>query len=145
MKEIEVALQIALDAHKGQIDKGGHPYILHPLRLMNNVNSIEEKVVAILHDVVEDSNITFEDLERSGISSNCIDALKLLTHKKEVSYMDYIANISSNKIATKVKIADLRDNCDTSRLSEITQKDKDRIKKYHIAIAYLDNKLADNL
>lgn len=135
---VEIALQIALTAHKGQVDKGGHPYILHPLRLMHNVDSLEEKIVAILHDVVEDSHFSFSDLENEGIPKVCIDALKLLTHAKDVPYMDYIKSISANPLAKAVKLADLKDNCDTSRLKEITDKDKERLKKYRIAIAYLD-------
>lgn len=139
MKEIEIALQIALDAHKEQEDKGGQPYILHPLRVMHNVTSNNEKIVAILHDVIEDSSYTFSDLAEQGISKECIEALMVLTHNPNVPYMDYITNIAKNNIAIQVKLADLKDNSDLSRLLKITQKDKDRAKKYRIAIAYLDN------
>lgn len=135
---IETAIQIALTAHKGQTDKGGHPYILHPLRLMHNVNSEEEKIVAILHDVVEDSSYSFLDLENAGIPEVCIEALKLLTRDNSVPYMDYVKEIAANPIAKAVKLADLRDNSDLSRLKEVTEKDKERLKKYRIAIAFLD-------
>lgn len=142
MKEIEIAIQIALDAHKGQTDKGGHPYILHPLRVMHNVSNIDEKIVAVLHDVVEDSNYTFADLAKKGISNKCIEALMLLTHEKGMPYMAYIDKIKSNKLATLVKLSDLKDNCDLSRLSDVGDKDKERVKKYRIAIAYLGNKFS---
>lgn len=141
MTQIEKAIQIALDAHKGHVDKGGHAYILHPLRVMYNVDGIEEKIVAVLHDVVEDSNYTFADLEQEGISLNCIEALMLLTHEKHIPYIDYIKRISANSIAKTVKLADLRDNSDSSRLVEITDEDKERLKKYGIAIDFLDNQL----
>lgn len=142
MSNIEIALEIALAAHKDQTDKGGHAYILHPLRVMHNVESDEEKIVAILHDVVEDSDFTFENLESRGIPSKCIGALKLLTHAKDVPYMEYIEQIGTNRLASIVKLSDLNDNCNLSRLSGVTQKDKDRFTKYRIAIAYLDNILA---
>ena len=138
MTELETALQIALTAHKEQVDKGGHPYILHPLRLMHNVDSIEEKIVAVLHDVVEDTNVSFSDLESAGIPEVCIKALKFLTHDKNVPYMDYIKEIATDQIAKAVKLADLMDNSDLSRLKEVTEKDKERLKKYRIAIAFLD-------
>lgn len=139
MKEIEIAIQIALGAHKEQTDKGGYPYILHPLRVMHNVSDMDTKIVAVLHDVVEDSNYTFADLAEKGISNKCIEALMLLTHENGIPYMEYIDKIKSNKLATLVKLSDLKDNCDLSRLSDVGDKDKERVRKYRIAIAYLDN------
>lgn len=135
---LEIAIQIATEAHKGQVDKGGKPYIEHPLRLMHNVDSLEEKIVAVLHDVVEDSDITFSDLERAGVPNVCIEALKLLTHDKNVPYMDYIKQISTNPLARAVKLADLRDNSDLSRLKEVTEKDNERLSKYQSAIEHLE-------
>ena len=135
---LEKAIQIATKAHDGQTDKGGNAYILHPLRLMKNVNSDEEKIVAILHDVVEDTDITFTDLEEEGIPEVCIEALKLLTHAKEVPYIDYIDLISTNDLARSVKIADLRDNSDLTRLANVSQKDIDRVEKYAKALAILE-------
>lgn len=134
---LEIAIRIAVNAHFGQLDKGGEPYIFHPLRLMGSVSTIEEKIVAVLHDVVEDSSYSFSDLEKSGIPEVCIDVLKLLTHDKDVPYMDYIKEIATNSIAKAVKLADLRDNSDLSRLKVITEKDKERLKKYQLAIEYL--------
>jgi len=141
MQEIEIALKIALQAHKGKTDKGGYPYILHAIRVMNNVNSIEEKIVAVLHDVIEDSNYSFDDLRYEGISEKCIEAIKLLTHEKNIPYMDYIKQIANNEISRVAKLADLKDNSDTTRLKKITEKDKERVKKYRISISYLDSQI----
>lgn len=134
---LEKAIQIATTAHAGQTDKGGNPYISHPMRLMENVESVEEKIVAVLHDVVEDTEVTFADLEKEGLPQICIDALKLLTHDKDVPYMDYVKSISSNEIASSVKIADLKDNSDLSRLESITDKDIARVEKYTKALSIL--------
>ena len=134
---LEKAIKIATTAHAGQTDKGGNPYISHPMRLMENVESVEEKIVAVLHDVVEDTEVSFADLEKEGIPQVCIDALLLLTHDKDVPYMDYVKSISSNEIATSVKIADLKDNSDLSRLESITEKDIARVEKYSKALSIL--------
>ena len=134
---LEKAIQIASTAHAGQTDRGGNPYISHPMRLMENVESVEEKIVAVLHDVVEDTAVSFADLEKDGIPQICIDALKLLTHDKDVPYMDYVKSISSNEIATAVKIADLKDNSNLSRLINITEKDIARVEKYSKALSIL--------
>lgn len=134
---LEKAIKIATTAHAGQTDKGGNPYISHPMRLMENVESVDEKIVAVLHDVVEDTEVTFADLEKEGVPQVCIDALKLLTHEKDVPYMDYVKSISSNEIATSVKIADLKDNSDLSRLESITEKDIARVEKYSKALSIL--------
>lgn len=134
---LDKAIQIATAAHAGQTDKGGNPYISHPMRLMENVESVEQKTVAVLHDVVEDTEVSFSDLEKEGIPQICIDALKLLTHDKDVPYMDYVKSISSNEIATAVKIADLKDNSDLSRLKNITEKDIARVEKYSKALSIL--------
>ena len=134
---LEKAIKIATTAHAGQTDKGGNPYISHPMRLMENVESVEEKIVAVLHDVIEDTEVTFADLEKEGLPQICIDALKLLTHDKDVPYMNYVKSISSNEIATSVKIADLKDNSDLSRLESITEKDIARVEKYSKALSIL--------
>lgn len=138
-KILENAIYIALVAHKGQEDKGGNDYILHPLRVMRDVDSIDEKIVAILHDVVEDTNYTFGDLKNEGIPQNCIDALVLLTHDKNTSYEDYIKQIKTNELAKAVKLADLKDNSDISRLKTVMEKDKIRLKKYQKAIDVLND------
>ncbi|WP_277283744.1 HD domain-containing protein [Sneathia sanguinegens] len=137
MNKYELALKIATEAHKGQVDKAGIPYINHPLTVASLVDTEEEKIVALLHDTIEDTNITEQDLLNYGFSNKIVKAVKLLTHNKNVPYMDYIAKIKDNELARKVKIADLTHNSDLSRLKEITEKDKKRYEKYQKALLYL--------
>lgn len=137
MNKYELALKIATEAHKGQVDKAGVPYINHPLTVASLVDTEEEKIVALLHDTIEDTNITEQDLLNYGFSNKIVEAVKLLTHNKNVPYMDHIAKIKDNKLARKVKIADLTHNSDLSRLKEITEKDKKRYEKYQKALLYL--------
>lgn len=131
------AMKIACKAHEGQVDRGGMPYIYHPIHLAELMYDEDSACVALLHDVVEDSGITFEDLEKEGFDKAIIDALKLLTHNKSVPYEEYISNIGDNEIATRVKLADLCHNSNLSRLKKVTPKDRDRVGKYNIAIEYL--------
>lgn len=141
MKEILAkAIQIAVNAHEGQVDRSGEPYIQHPLRLMNNVQTIEEKIVAILHDVIEDTTITSADLREAGIPDELIVEIQALTHDPKIEYDAYVKKIAEHKIARNVKIADLKDNMDITRLNSITDKDIDRLKKYHRNYVYLKNK-----
>ncbi len=133
MTLLERAIQIAVNAHAGQQGKDGSPYILHPLRLMMNMASEDEKIVAVLHDVVEDTNISFEDLREEGFSKHVIEALQLLTHESAVPYETYVEHLKSNPIAKAVKLADLEDNSDIRRLSGIEETDLQRLKKYHRA------------
>lgn len=137
MSNYELALKIATEAHKGQVDKAGVPYINHPLTVASLVETEEEKIVALLHDTIEDTNITEQDLLNYGFSNKIVEAVKLLTHNKNVPYMDYVAKIKDNELARKVKIADLTHNSDLSRLKEITDKDKKRYEKYQKALLYL--------
>lgn len=137
MSNYELALKIATEAHKGQVDKAGVPYINHPLIVASLVETEEEKIVALLHDTIEDTNITEQDLLNYGFSNKIVEAVKLLTHNKDVPYMDYVAKIKDNELARKVKIADLTHNSDLSRLKEITDKDKKRYEKYQNALLYL--------
>ncbi len=130
------AINIAYNAHMGQFDKMGIPYIFHPFHLAEQMDTEEECIVAILHDVVEDTKITFEDLEKD-FSSQVIEALKLLTHDKKIPYDEYILNLKDNPIAKKVKLADLMHNSDITRLERITLKDVIRNKKYENAIRIL--------
>ena len=130
------AMKIAYKAHDGQVDKSGVPYIFHPIHLAEQMDTEEECIVALLHDVVEDTNITFENLEKD-FSKTIIDALKLLTHDKSVDYMEYVKSIKNNPIAKKVKIADLNHNSDKTRLLSISEKDIERHKKYQNAIEIL--------
>ena len=135
-KHLEKAIHMAVNAHYNQKDKGGEPYIFHPLRVMDACASLEARIVAILHDVVEDTDITIEML-RQEFPPQIIEALKLLTHNPDVPYMDYVASIKKNTIAREVKIADLTDNSNVSRLSMITNKDIERLKKYNVALKIL--------
>lgn len=131
------AMKLAFNAHMGQVDKSGVPYIYHPIHLAEQMDTEEECIVAILHDVVEDTKITFEQLEKE-FSEKVIVALKLLTHDDSVEYMDYIRSLKNNPIARKVKMADLNHNSDKTRLKIITEKDIKRIAKYHEAIKILN-------
>lgn len=133
------ALKIMFEKHKDQVDKSGIPYAYHPLHVAEEMTDEDSTIVALLHDVVEDTDTTFEEVESYGFSQNVIDALKLLTHTNDVEYEDYIRNISTNDLARKVKLADLRHNMDTSRLNEITSKDIARYEKYKKSYEYLEN------
>lgn len=136
---IEKAIAVALDAHTGQTDKAGKPYILHPLRVMQHLETETEQIVGVLHDVVEDSEYTFEDLENCGFPNEAIAAIKLVTKQPGVDYQAYLANIKSNSIARNVKLADLQDNMNLQRLQTITEKDLQRQAKYKKAVDFLSN------
>ena len=130
-------MRISFEAHKNQTDKNGMPYIFHPIHLAEQM--IDEKTicVALLHDVVEDTDITFEQLEKEGFSKEVIDALKLMTHDDSVPYMEYIKSIKTNKIASAVKLADLKHNSDLTRLDKVDEKAIKRAEKYQKAIELL--------
>lgn len=136
---IKQAMSLAYNAHKGQLDKSGYPYIAHPLHLAESMNDEASTIVALLHDVVEDTEVTFEELENMGIKTDIITALKLLTHDKTVPYMSYINEIKSNSLARKVKIADLKHNSDLTRFNNVTEKDLKRAEKYKAALVLLEN------
>ncbi len=133
--QFDKALQIASKAHAGRKDKGGKSYILHPIRIAMRLRTEDEELmaIAIMHDVVEDSDYTFIDLEKLGFSARVIAALKLLTHYKGQSYDEYIDNMAHNIDALKVKREDLRDNSDITRLKGVTEKDIKRMEKYQRA------------
>lgn len=135
-KSTRKAMKIAYDAHHGQLDKSGVPYVCHPIHLAEQMQTEEECIVALLHDVVEDTNITFEQLEKE-FSANVIQALKLLTYDDSVPYMDYVRKLKNNSIAKNVKLADLRHNSDVTRLDEMSEKDKLRNIKYSEAMRIL--------
>ncbi len=137
MHPIERALAIALQAHQGQVDKSGQPYILHPIRIMMRLNDDRARVTAILHDVIEDSNITFDDLVQAGFDSEIIEALKCLTRAANEDYYDYILRVKKNQLARKVKLADLKDNLDASRLKTLHHKDCQRMERYLSAMKIL--------
>lgn len=124
------ALKIAKKAHRGQRDKAGRPYIEHPLNVAEFMGDEDTCVVALLHDVVEDTKVTMADLEAAGFTKAQLAALRLLTHDKSVSYMDYIRRIKDNEIARTVKLADLAHNLDLSRIPNPTVEDYQRLNKY---------------
>lgn len=138
---LELAIQIAVEAHAGQVDKANEPYILHPLRVMFGVSGEEARIVAVLHDVVEDCDgWTFARLKQEGLSEKLIEALKSVTKLPEEKndYMAFIKRSSENEIGRQVKISDLSDNLDMSRIASPTDKDHQRIAKYEKALAYLN-------
>ena len=133
------AMIIAYNAHKNQVDKSGVPYIYHPIHVAEQMDTEEECVVALLHDVVEDTDVTFEQLE-SEFPSEIIDILKLLTKTKDIDYYEYINKIKENAVARKAKIADIKHNLDRSRIDVITDKDIKREEKYKKALSILMSK-----
>ena len=132
------AMMIAFNAHKEQFDKTGLPYIFHPLHLAEQMRDENSVCVALLHDVVEDTYITFEDLQKEGFTEEIIDSLKLLTHNSDVPYMEYVKLIKTNPTARLVKLADLKHNSDLTRLNEISEEDIKRYNKYQEAIKLLE-------
>ena len=135
---LERAIEIAQEAHKGVKDKGGHDYINHPIRVMHAMSNDQEKIVAILHDVVEDSDWTFDRLKEEGFEDSVIESLRCVTkYSEEEDYQEFIKRAATNKIATKVKMADIEDNLDLSRLGTLTEKDLTRIEKYKKALKHL--------
>lgn len=132
------ALKLCFAAHKDQQDKSGLPYVFHPFHLAEQMTDEDSTIVALLHDVVEDSEYTFADLLAMGFSPRIIDAIRLMTHDKAVPYMDYVARIKENPLARQVKLADLRHNSDSSRLDVVDEKALARLEKYRAAIALLE-------
>ena len=118
------------------------PYVYHPFHVAEQMESEEETIVALLHDVVEDSQFTLKDIENMGFSKEVTDALRLLTHEEGVPYMDYVKRLKSNPIATSVKLADLKHNSDLSRVDSVELKDIERVQKYAEAIKLLSEKEA---
>ena len=140
---LERAIEIAVSAHKGQLDKGGNPYILHPLSVMMALDLEDEKIVGVLHDVIEDNEEwTFEKLEIEGFSLSVIDALKSVTKLSEnEDYDDFITRSIGNEIGKKVKMADLRHNMDVSRIDKVGERDLDRLNRYQLAYARILDQL----
>ena len=145
MKEQQLltkAIRIAFEAHKDQVDKYGAPYLGHITRVMNAGVTIEEKIVGVLHDVVEDTSWTFEALAREGFPDNIIKALQCVTKtSEEENYDEFIKRIKLDPLAVQVKINDLVDNLDIKRMPEITERDLPRINKYLRALKYLKHEL----
>lgn len=132
------ALKLCFKAHKEQIDKSGLPYVFHPFHLAEQMQTEETTIVALLHDVVEDTDYTIEDLKEMGFDKAVTDAVALMTHVDGVDYMDYVRAIKENPIAKAVKLADLKHNSDLTRMDIVDDKVLERRKKYLAALALLE-------
>lgn len=139
MNLIEKSLEIALQAYSGKTDKAGRPYILHPLRLMAKMETDDERSVALLHDVIEDSEFTAIPLREAGIPLRIVVAVQCLTKLDGESYEQFIQRVLTNKLAVKIKMADIQDNLDVLRLDKLTDDDLERVRKYHAAWKVLDS------
>lgn len=124
------ALNIATKAHDGQTDKAGAPYIFHPIRVANRCSSDEERIVALLHDTIEDTDVTPDNLLSDGFPRSIVDAILSVTRNDDESYDDFIKRARLNSIGKQVKLHDLEDNMDITRLNELTEKDLNRLNKY---------------
>ena len=132
------ALAVCFEAHKSQVDKSGLPYVFHPFHLAEQMKDEMTTIVALLHDVIEDTSTTVEELRDVGFPEEATAAIQLMTHDKSIPYMDYVARIKKNPIAREVKLADLKHNSDLTRLNEVAEKDLERLKKYKKAISLLE-------
>lgn len=135
MTLLEKAISLALEIHAGQTDRAGHPYILHPLTLMVQMDSDDERITAVLHDTIEDSNLTIDQLQQKlNLPAHIAEAIDLLSHdKNEMDYDSYIERLRPNALALKIKLADLRHNMDLTRLDQIRPENMPRLAKYHRA------------
>jgi (p)ppGpp synthase/HD superfamily hydrolase len=147
MSTLEKAIQIAVAAHAGQKDKEGYPYITHPMRVMERVDGDEARIVGILHDVVEDTTTTLDDLRQAGFSKAVLDAVLCVTHDKNEPYADYVARCKNNPIARQVKLADLADNHQLHRVllrPDRVEGDLARIHRYVLSYKYLTDQLTED-
>ena len=134
---LENAISIAVRAHQGQVDKAGASYILHPLRVMFQMKNEDEMIAAVLHDVVEDTNVTLEDLEKKGFERSVLEAIASVTRREGETYEDFVIRAGLHPIGAKIKAADISDNMDLNRIVSLSQKDLDRVQKYHSSLAVL--------
>ena len=134
----KLALKICYQSHKNQLDKSGLPYVFHPFHIAEQMKDEDTTIAALLHDVVEDTSVTLEDLKKYGFSEEVISAIAVMTHDPNVDYMEYIAQVKKNPIAAAVKLEDLRHNSDLTRLDEVTAKDIQRNEKYKKAMEFLE-------
>ena len=132
------AMTLMFEKHKNQMDKSGEPYVFHPFHVAEQMDDENTTIVGLLHDIVEDTDVTFADLEKMGFSNEVITALKFMTHTENVDYFDYVKKIGTNPIARKVKLKDLEHNMDLTRLNEVTDNDLKRVEKYQICHDYLE-------
>ncbi len=134
---LERAIAIAAKAHAGQVDKGGAPYILHPLKVMLRMTTLEERIVAVLHDVVEDCAISLDDLRKEGFSEEVLSAIESVTKVPGESYEDFVDRAAQNPLGRVVKLADLEENSDLSRIASPSWEDLERVEKYRRAMGRL--------
>jgi len=134
---LEKAIAIAVEAHRGQKDRYNSPYILHPLRVMARLDTATEKIVGILHDVVEDTDWTFDQLNREGFPANVLSALDCVTNKEGEDYEAFVKRSAHDPVARRVKLADLEDNMDLRRMPQVTDQDIPRLQKYVKAWRFL--------
>lgn len=139
MPTLEDAIILATEAHRGQKDRNGEPYIMHPIRVMSQLWGYDERMVAVLHDVIEDTDITLADLRAAGYPDHIVEAVDAISKRKEENerYPDYIQRVKKNQLATKVKIADLNDNSNLNRLPKVKAHDLKRLDRYNRAMQYL--------
>jgi (p)ppGpp synthase/HD superfamily hydrolase len=146
MANLETAIRVAVTGHAGQTDKEGLPYITHPLRLMHAVTDDAAKIVAVLHDVVEDTSVTLDDLRREGFSEAILASVARVTHQKDQPYADYVVACKPDPVAKAVKLADLTDNCSLHRCllrPNQVARDLARIHRYVLSYKYLTDKLSE--
>lgn len=146
MSNLETAIRIAVTAHAGQKEKGGAAYITHPLRLMTAVDGDEAKIVAVLHDVIEDTTVTLEDLRREGFSETVLSAVTCVTHCRDEPYADYVVRCKGNPLARQVKLADLTDNSRLDRCIlrvERIARDLARLHRYVLSYKFLTDRLSE--
>ena len=139
-EQLRQAINIAIKAHGKQLDRNGQPYIAHPFRVMESGQTLEEKIVGVLHDIIEDTYITLTDLSAEGFPDAIIDAVDALSKKEDEQYDHYIERVEKNDLAIRVKLNDLTDNMDIRRLTEISDDDIVRMHKYLKAYNQLINK-----
>ena len=132
------AMKLCYEAHKDQVDKTGVPYVFHPFHVAEQMTSEASTIVALLHDVVEDTDYTLDDIAAAGFGKDIVEAVALMTHEDDVPYLDYVAKLKDNPIAREVKLADLAHNSDQSRLGEIDEETRQRLEKYEKAKAILE-------
>ena len=137
INEYKLAYNIASKAHKGQKDKGGEDYFKHPLAVSNKLSGKKEKIVALLHDVIEDTDVTVNDLKEAGFSDEVVLAVSAITKKAGEDYEEYLNRVKQNPIALRVKIADMEHNSDISRIKNPKEKDLKRLEKYKIRLKEL--------
>ena len=138
MNLLEKAIGLALRSHAGQTDKGNNPYILHPLAVMNRVSGEKQKIVAVLHDVMEDCGVTEDDLLAEGFDQEIVDGIVSLTRKNGETYSEFVERCAKNELGRPVKIEDIKENLDLSRIPNPTEKDRERIEKYKKALPVLE-------